>query len=287
MTRDTVPLLIAVVASLSIHIAVIPLFANQQFDPPFAPPSDASHLETPPVEEDEVTLGIESSEGSTLTWIGYDQYHKHLARLAPVEQAAMQIKQPPPQAQPPEFETEHSKKTVQAVLEDLSNTTAPIIDIVDKLLKTIGELRFSSASQTPPPSAKPATEQEPTVDEEPQTSADAADLEADPTSIVEVPRANWKTGRPLAAEGIILRPRRPSFTAHQTVTNAPGGLTAVLVIDYRGRPVNVEVVRGTGSSSIDRSLVASLYRWRAAGEKIDVLVDDQTLRITIHISFAR
>lgn len=287
MTRDAVPLLIAIGASISIHIVVIPLFANQQFVPPFAPPPDASHLETPPVEVDEVTLGIESSEGSTLTWIGYDEYRKHLAMLAPVEQAAMQINQPPPRATPPEVEPERSKKTIQAVLEDLSNTSAPIVDVVKRLLDAIGELRFSSATQYPPPSAKPATEQGTAVDEESKTSADAADLESDPTSIVEVPRVNWKTGRPLAAEGIILRPRRPSFTAHQTVTNAPRGLITVLVIDHRGRPVNVEVVRGTGSSSIDRSLVASLYRWRAAGEKIDALAKDQTLRITIHISFAR
>ena len=107
------------------------------------------------------------------------------------------------------------------------------------------------------------------------------------TVIDEVPRENWKTGRPISAEGIILRPRRPSFTAHQSISKAPNGLTALLVIDHRGRPIEVEIRSGTGSPSIDRSLVASLYRWRAAGEKIDAVVEGETINITIHISFSR
>ncbi|HAC08930.1 MAG TPA: hypothetical protein DCG14_04665, partial [Phycisphaerales bacterium] len=34
-------------------------------------------------------LGIEQSEAETLTWIGYEEYQEHLARLSEVEQAAM------------------------------------------------------------------------------------------------------------------------------------------------------------------------------------------------------
>ena len=34
-------------------------------------------------------LGIEKSEAETLTWIGYEEYQEHLARLSEVEQAAM------------------------------------------------------------------------------------------------------------------------------------------------------------------------------------------------------
>ena len=83
--RDAIPLLFAFVASLVIHFAAIPFFTNKQFRSPFAPPSDASHLETRILEEPEIELGIEQSEASTLTWIGYEQYEKHLAKLAQVE----------------------------------------------------------------------------------------------------------------------------------------------------------------------------------------------------------
>jgi hypothetical protein len=212
-----------------------------------------------------------------LTWIGYEQYEKHLAKLAQVEQAAMQLKQSSTSSQ--------QKNTTQTLVKDASTAVAPLTDAASKLAKALGDLQISVASPPPPETVQPTKGR--TGEEEIELVAEPADLEADPTSIVEVPKENWKTGRPIAAEGIILRPRRPSFTAHQSVTNAPRGLTAVLDIDHRGRPIGVEVVRGTGSSSIDRSLVASLYRWRAAGEKIDAIVEGESFEITIHISFAR
>lgn len=37
--------------------------------------------------EDDITLGIEDSEASTLTWIGYDEYREHMARQSTIEQA--------------------------------------------------------------------------------------------------------------------------------------------------------------------------------------------------------
>ncbi len=285
--RNATPLSIALVASLVIHLTVIPFLTTTGFASPFAPPHDASHLETPLLEKPEVVLGIDQSEASTLTWIGHEHYQKHLARLAQVEQAAMQIEQPSPQPTTPELVPEQANKTSKNFLEEFTRTTAPITDAATKLIDALRDLQFSFASPTPPPSVRPTPSQEQVVVTKPKPVAEPSDLESDAASIVEVPRENWKTGRPIAAEGIILRPRRPSFTAHQSVTNAPGGLTALLVIDQRGRPIDVKVLRGTGSSSIDRSLVASLYRWRAAGEKIDAIGVDETINITIHISFSR
>ncbi|MBT5656204.1 MAG: hypothetical protein HOI89_00255, partial [Phycisphaerae bacterium] len=46
------------------------------FDDDVQPPD---FMPEPP--EDEVTLGIEESEASTLTWIGYEQYREHMAKL--------------------------------------------------------------------------------------------------------------------------------------------------------------------------------------------------------------
>ncbi|MBC8203445.1 MAG: energy transducer TonB [Planctomycetes bacterium] len=285
--REATPLCIAFVASLAIHFTVIPLFTNKQFVSPFAPPTDASHLETPPLEKPEIVLGIDQSEASTLTWIGYEQYQKHLARLADVEQAAMQLEQPSPKPAAQEVVLEQPQKNIKKILDDLSETIAPVTDAATKLIDALRGLQFSFASPTPPPTVQPSHSREQVVEANPKPVSEFSDLESDPTSIVEVPRENWKTGRPIAAEGIILRPRRPSFTAHQSVTNAPNGLTAVLVIDNRGRPIDVEIIRSTGSSSIDRSLVASLYRWRAAGEKIDAVLENESIHITIHISLSK
>ncbi len=285
--RESTPLCIAFVASLVIHFTVIPLFTNKQFVFPFAPPTDASHLETPPLEKPEVILGIDQSETSTLTWIGHEHYQKHLAQLAKVEQAAMQLEQTSLQPPPQKVVIEQPQKNIKKVLDDLTETIAPLTDAASKLIDALRGLQFSFASPTPPPTVRPEPSQEQVLESKTETVAEFSDLESDPASIVEVPRENWKTGRPIAAEGIILRPRRPSFTAHQSITNAPNGLTAVLMIDHRGRPIDVEIITGTGSSSIDRSLVASLYRWRAAGEKINAVIEGETIHITIHISFSR
>ena len=278
LPRDAIPLLFAFVASLAIHFAAIGFFTNKRFHTPFASPPDASHLETPRLEQLEIVLGIEESQASTLTWIGYDNYEKHLARLAQVEQASMQLKQRAVKSKP---------KDISFQFNTLAITTAPIVDGATKLLGALRDLQISFGSKYPPSMSIKTQIQEQTAEKEILQVAEPSELESDPTSIVEVPRESWKTGRPIAAEGIILRPRRPSFTAYQSVTNAPRGLTALLVIDHRGRPVDVEVISGTGSASIDRSLVASLYRWRAAGDKINALAEEETIKITIHISFSR
>jgi len=285
--REVTPLFIAFVASLVIHFTAIPLLTSKQFVSPFAPPSDASHLETPALEKPEVVLGINQSEASTLTWIGYEKYQKHIARLAEVEQAAMQLEQSFSQPVIQNLVLDQPRKNIKQMLDDLINTIAPITDAATKLIDALRGLQFSYASPTPPPTVRPTPSQEQIVETKPGVVGEFSNLESDPTSIVEVPRENWKTGRPISAEGIILRPRRPSFTAHQSISKAPNGLTALLVIDHRGRPIEVEIRSGTGSPSIDRSLVASLYRWRAAGEKIDAVVEGETINITIHISFSR
>ncbi|MCA9295384.1 MAG: hypothetical protein KC983_02685 [Phycisphaerales bacterium] len=87
---------IAVVGSLLLHAAVIlPLFmtsldatsersltrANLHADD-FAPPEP---------EDDEVDLGLAESTASTMTWIGFEDYEKHMAALADIEQAAFTV----------------------------------------------------------------------------------------------------------------------------------------------------------------------------------------------------
>ncbi|MCH2140115.1 MAG: hypothetical protein MK100_03675 [Phycisphaerales bacterium] len=46
---------------------------------------------TPEPDEPEVKLGIDESEASTLTWIGYEEFQEHMARLAELEQAQFEL----------------------------------------------------------------------------------------------------------------------------------------------------------------------------------------------------
>lgn len=267
---DATPITLAVLASVLAHVLLIgPVIAHLD-DPSttFAPPTRASHLPSPTPPQ--VPLGIEQSTTSTLTWIGYEAYQEHLARTAEQDQAAMdatvdEVQHPGPGAGQP--------------LPPLSAVIDPLAEAAQQAIEALRGLRIEVPS--------PALEPVPEVAEVDDPSAPGApsDIDADPTSRVDVPPSHWKTGKPVAAEGLVLRPRRPSFTAHQVVTNAPGGMLAALHLDQRGHPVKVEVLEGTGSDSIDRSLRASLFRWRAAGDRIDALDEGETIYIEITIRF--
>jgi hypothetical protein len=133
---------------------------------------------------------------------------------------------------------------------------------------------------------KPTVPAEPTEPKEPaEPRNNPSDRDSEATSVIQISPEQWKQGKPLAANGIVLRPKRPSFTANQTVSNIAGNLGADLIINKDGKPANVVIRVSTGSFSIDRTIESSLYRWRASGEKIDALVGDETITITINILF--
>ena len=103
----------ALAASILAHIAAA-LIVISVIDHATASSTDSREIRhedpppPPPPPESEVKLGIEESEANTVTFIGYEEYEKHLARLSEVEQAAMQKNVAggaPAQAQPPSEES--------------------------------------------------------------------------------------------------------------------------------------------------------------------------------------
>ncbi|MEM0984354.1 MAG: hypothetical protein AAGI17_10435 [Planctomycetota bacterium] len=119
-----------------------------------------------------------------------------------------------------------------------------------------------------------------------------SDRESTPTSIdreIEV-----EPGKPAAAEGLQISTVRPRFST-----------TALSLYRQRGRPsVVVEIRFGsdgrvklaefarrddgqplrTGLPAIDQSLLDAVYRWRAAGERIDALDTDDRLDLRMRIN---
>lgn len=91
---------------------------------------------SPPPEEDEIKLGIEDGAPAVVTWIGYDEYKEHLARLAETEQAAftsaiargtpeaMSTEQAPPQQAPP-LQTPTQVAEVQPPAAPVQSETTP------------------------------------------------------------------------------------------------------------------------------------------------------------------
>lgn len=272
--RDNIPVVFAIAVSVGLHVVGIPFVYSDAPSMTYLPPAKASHLETPKTHDKDIQLGIDESSTSTLTWIGYEAYEEQRARFATVEQASMtadveEVVKPPS-------------------IDRLRQFAEPISALAKDFLDAMKQLEIAM----PPPLVVGPLDINPTQPDQGDEvamkprEANPSDRDADATSIVKISPENWKAGKPAAAKGIVLRPRRPSFTANQLVTNAPGNMVAVLYIDKRGKPIDVVILMGTGSGSIDRSVEASLYRWRASGTRVDALENDETVNITINISFS-
>lgn len=96
------PLALGLVISLAAHaIVILPLLLAVMTARP-EPPAFRAQLRQAdaPLEasEPQQQLGIERSDASSLTWIGYDTYVEHLARRAAYEQAAFTAADQPAQA---------------------------------------------------------------------------------------------------------------------------------------------------------------------------------------------
>ena len=111
---------------------------------------------------------------------------------------------------------------------------------------------------------------------------DAADKSSDATSTITVPREKWISGHPVASQGLELHPRKPRFTTLQT-TQAARDMLVTLRFDKDGKPATAEILKTSGNVGIDAAILASLYRWRATGTRLDALAKKKTLDITLEL----
>lgn len=143
----------------------------------------------------------------------------------------------------------------------------------------------STASTTPP--LPESSQPEQPVARQPTSGTDIAaeqsDRDSDPSSTVDVPREQWQLGRPLAAHGLELKTVRPQFTTLTLLTASPGNPICEIHIDRRGIPKLVKLLRGSGDRRVDDAMTASLYRWRAAGERLKALREDETVVVRMKL----
>jgi hypothetical protein len=272
--RDNLAMLVAVGLSIGLHATILPAVYSNQNSLSTAEPNHDLPIDLPAV-EDEIELGIDESETSTLTWIGYKDYKKHLARHAEVEQAEMSI---------------NNTSSITSI-KNLALFSQPVMEMAEQFLEALGKLNITTPSRELPNNA-PEEIVEIIVDETPvdpseenQVAQVPGDRDSEATSVIRVSQKEWETGKPLAADGIVLRPVRPPLTALQRLSGYPGNLVASLHIDRRGIPADVVILLGTSSKSINRTIENCLYRWTASGKQIESLKEEETIEITIQILF--
>lgn len=354
-------------------------------------------------EEKKLELGIDDSEASTLTWIGYKEYQEHMARLADVEQAELQagsamplsggapaapdtpqVTPQPPTEPSPETAQQSNEPSTTPAEQETPTSNAPVekqpvdsaagpksneqsdappppgglpklpegpappgetnVPLQGVETPTPNEVLPESTSQEqsppvpdPKPSESPASEKQelknestpqettpkestepkppvqPTppvtpskagpggtpgagqpvpdsspprdeTDEKLPPKPDAAKADSTATSTVKVPLKDWRKGKPIAASGLRLFPRRPTFTALQGVT-AGGSKNLFVRFEFgsNGKPAKVTLVRGTGIMALDRTFIASFYQWRASGKQLKELKKGERVPVQLEI----
>lgn len=175
-------------------------------------------------------------------------------------------------------------------IETLTKLAAEAREAAERLAQT------RSADQTPPqtqpqaapqPVTPPPTQPLPAIARVPTAGAPnvgaRSDRESDPTSVIEVPRDQWQLGKPLAAEGLEVKPRRPEMTILTTLTAWPRNPICRISFDSTGVPKRAVIVQSTGDSRVDAAIEASLYRWRASGRRLASLGVDETINLTLRL----
>ncbi len=117
----------------------------------------------------------------------------------------------------------------------------------------------------------------------PAKPGELSDRESDATSIIDVPAALWRNGRPLAARGVVLKPVRPRFTALDYVDGIARNPIGELVLGRDGVPQVARLVRSSGNPRIDEAIRNALFKWRATGEPLEKLKPGQTVTIRLRL----
>ncbi|MAD78677.1 MAG: hypothetical protein CMJ51_04815 [Planctomycetaceae bacterium] len=111
-----------------------------------------------------------------------------------------------------------------------------------------------------------------------------ADKDAEASSMVDTPPANWRNGKPLAAQGLEIKTRRLTIPLLTWKTLRPTSVP-VVEIDFQsdGKPKRARLEVSSGDAKFDEYLMDALYRWRASGKRLKELKRDETALVRLRL----
>jgi hypothetical protein len=303
-SRDSnLPLITAFVLAIVLHALLLPLFASdlfRSFHPDETPPPLDPALPT----DDPLALGRDQPQLSTVAWISYDDFQKLLATQSTTEQPALQQDQDPlahapieMNPTPPAPSAPDAPAPAAAAAPDLSAQPQQPAAAADSPLRT-DPLPPSPAAQTIPLTQPmvalmtPAPPMPQPADPSLQNPADPADpTSAKPTSAPRSDRqsppvtieGNFKIvpGEVLTGQGIEIKTAVPRFSVVTLVSTIPRNPTVQLTFDPDGRVIRADILQSAGSENVDGPVLASLYKWKASGEKFEQLHSELQLEVTL------
>lgn len=317
-------LMFAVIISLILHAVILvpSIVAAAMADPSYTDLDEVMENEHADQEEEPERLGLDESDVSTMTWIGYDTYREHLAQLSEFDQAQFIDASSPvsattqgeQQGQPTQAgatPTPPAKPATKdgggGVIEghgegaggQPSHGAGPLSTQQPGAAVKPSEVpseKPEDAEAPPKPQPKPTPETPPgdapqsgggapptpPSDEPTPPEPNASKKESDATSTISVPRDKWLSGRPLASQGLELIPKRPDLTSLQNLSGIPNMLV-VIRFGANGKPKEATMLNSSGNIGIDVAVKASLYRWRARGKRLQGLSETGTIDVRLEL----
>lgn len=262
------------------------------------------HVDAPqaPAPE-EPMFGQVESRVSSVAWISHDDFRELLARQSSTEQPALQQKEDPVPEAPAELDPTPPAPTAEPaeimppaltppMPPDPTMAAAPPaadLPLPSPDSEAVGELPRVEPSPAPPATApaetaSAATQSAPPTEAKPTSSA-RSDRESPPTSLLS-DAVVVQPGRVIAREGLEIKTVAPRFSAITLASILPRNPRALLTFDGSGQVIEVELLRSSGAGNVDGPVVASLYKWRASGRRIEEL-GDGTLKAPVTLLLVR
>ncbi|MEX0776656.1 MAG: hypothetical protein WD042_13215 [Phycisphaeraceae bacterium] len=101
------------------------------------------------------------------------------------------------------------------------------------------------------------------------TSSPRSDRESPPVSLTPDGPIKVVPGRVITGQGIEIKPAVPRISVIAQSTIIPQNPSVKLTFDRQGQVIAARFVKGTGYENWDGPILASLYKWKASGKRLE------------------
>ena len=295
--------------SVLLHIGLVGVLADWN-----ALASTNIHPADLPSEEERIRLGIEESQASTITWLGFEEPTPHEAPEGVIDQAEFAIGDTPQGGAEvgPTVSPTNDGAIREAVQQRLASLMDSILRTTESVENALGVAQAETAvatsddgaeavEESPRPESQTggggaASGQTPAAgvgdgepgDGEPEAEAGNSDRESPATAVKKPTRV--EPGQPAAAEGLEIKTVRPQWTHYTRLTARPGNPIVVVHFDAAGKVARASFKRSTGTKDVDGPLLDAVYRWHATGEALAELGgegEEETIELEFEIVLRR
>lgn len=276
----------------------------------------------PPPDQKKVDLGDPDSRAISMSWLGFDEYRKHIAHEAPVDQPELTMDPAAPTSSPSVAQAElmvtqaaqaaaTARREAERLIAEMAGGLRAFEALGGVLPRGEGvgagregvevgagqDEREARAEAAPGEKSRP-DEREAQASEAPPTEAVMA--EASPeraasegatgqqddreSDATSVEQTALKElGNPLSARGLRIRTVKPNFSHYTTIMSTPHDPIIRLHFGRDGRVRLVELLQSSGINDIDRPVLDAAYRWRAEGKSLEQLGSSESVSIDMRI----